>query len=89
MALALLELDADAFAINGLLVPVPGEALDTHLRDVAAEAAVAVDERGAGARPGRGERRCQAPGATADHEDVGLQSHVDRAGGFIDLLHRG
>src|ERR1019366_7489340 len=32
VALALLELDADAFAINGLLVPVPGEALDTHLR---------------------------------------------------------
>src|SRR5450759_45315 len=28
VGLALLELDADAFAINGLLVPVPGEALD-------------------------------------------------------------
>ncbi len=84
---ALLELDADAFAVDRLLMPVPGKALHANLRDIAAEAAVAVDEGGSGAGTGRGQRRGQAAGAAADHEDVGLQDHVDRAGGFVNLLH--
>ena len=54
---ALLELNADTFAVNRVLVAVPGKALDANLRDVAAEAAVAVDERGAGTGAGRSERR--------------------------------
>ena len=62
---ALLELAADAVAVDGLLVAIPGEALDADLGDVAAEAAVALEERrlGAGAR-GR-ERRRQAAGPAA------------------------
>ena len=83
---ALLELDADAFAVDRLLVPVPGEALDADLRDVAAEAAVALEQRGlhAGAR-GR-ERRGEAARAAADDEHLRLVDDVDFARGFSDSL---
>ena len=84
---ALLELDADAFAIDRLLVPVPGESLDPDLGDVAAEAAVAVDQRRACAGAGGGERRGQASRPAADDQHLGFQDHIDRAGGFDDLLH--
>ena len=30
----------------------------------------------------RGERRGQAAGAAADHQHIGFEDHVDRAGGF-------
>ena len=64
---ALLELASDALAVDGLLVPVPGQPLDPDLGDVAAEAAVAVDERGldaaraAPARPPGPPARCPPP----------------------------
>jgi hypothetical protein len=48
-----LELDADALAVDRGLVAIPGEALDADLGDVAPEAAVPVEERRPGARPGR------------------------------------
>ena len=81
----LLELDANAFAINRLLVAIPGKALDPHLRDIAAEAAIAVDEGGARAGAGGRERRRQASRAAADHQDVGFQDHIHRTAGFNDL----
>ena len=84
---ALLELDADAFAVHGVLMPIPGKALDAHLGDIAAEAAVAVDQCGAGAGAGRGQRRRKASRTAADHEHIGFQDHIDRAGGFKNLIH--
>ena len=52
----LLELDADALAINGPLVPIPGEPLDADLSDVATEATIALEQGRAGARACRRER---------------------------------
>ena len=57
----------------GLLVPVPGEALDADLGDVAAEAAVPVEQRCPGARPRGAEGRAQATRPAADHEDIRLE----------------
>ena len=84
---ARLELDADAFAVHGVLMPIPGKAFDAHLGDIAAKAAVAVDERGAGAGASRAQRRGEAAGTAADHEHIGFQDHIDRAGGFKNLTH--
>ena len=84
---ALLELDADPLAVDRVLVAVPGKALDAHLGDVAAEAAVAVDQRGAGAGARRGQRRGQSPRAAADHQHIGFQNDVDeRAGSAICFM---
>src|SRR6202034_661239 len=85
----LLELDADASAVHRMLVAVPGEAFDSHLRDIAAEAAVAVDEGGAGAGTRSGQRRGETARAAGDDENIGFQNDVDRAGGLSDLLHIG
>ena len=84
----LLELDTDALAINRLLVAIPGKALDAYLRNVAAKAAIAVDQRRArtGARGGQEPQQDRRP--AANHQDIGLQNHIDRAGGFSNLLHR-
>ena len=88
MALARgLELDADPLAVHGVLVAVPCEALDPHLGDVAAEAAVAIDERGARARTRRRQRRRQAAGAAADDQHIGFQDDIDRTGGLGDFFH--
>ncbi len=83
----LLELDADAFAVDGLFVPVPGEALDADLRDVAAEAAVALEERRLHTGPGRRQRSREAAGSAAHHEHLGLVDDVDLACRFSDALH--
>ena len=71
----LLELDADALAVDRVLVAIPGEALDPDLGDVAAEAAVAFeqDHRHAGSRGGEGRR--ESTGTAADHEHVGPGKH--------------
>src|ERR1035438_3340954 len=71
------DLNADAFAIHRVLVPVPGKALDAHLRDVAAEAAVAVDQRRPGPGTGGGERRRKTPRAAADHEHISFENHIN------------
>ena len=86
---ALLELDADALAVDRRLVPVPREALDADLRDVAAEAAVPLEQRRAHAGARAGERRREPTGPAADDEHVGLVDYVDLACGFRDSVHAG
>ena len=83
----LLEFDADAFAIDGFAMPVPGEAFDPHLRDIAAEAAVAIHQHGCRARAGGGEGGREARGSAADDQNVGFGHHIDVAGRFVDLFH--
>jgi hypothetical protein len=65
---------------------MPSEPLDAHLRDVAAEAPVALEQRRLGTGTCRRERGRETAGAAADHEDVGLEDHVDRAGRLAHLL---
>jgi hypothetical protein len=86
---ALLELDSNSLAVDRSLVSIPGEAFDTHLGDVAAEAAVPVDERGPRAGPCGREGGRKPPRAATDHQNVGFQHNIDRAGRFRDLLHFG
>ena len=78
------ELDADALGVLGLFVAIPGEALDPDLGDVAAEAAIAFEEKHR--HPGAGGTDCggEATRAGADHEDVGAREHLEGAGGFGD-----
>ena len=86
----LLELDADSLAVDRALMPVPGEPLDTHLSDVAAEAAMALHQ--GRARPGarRRERGREAARAAAHHEHLGLVDDVHRARGLRYALdHQG
>ena len=85
----LLELDADAFAVDGFGMPVPGEAFNPHLRDVAAETAVAIQENGRRARAGGGEGGREARRSAADDQNVGFGHHIDVAGRFVDLFHAG
>ncbi len=74
---ALLEFDADAFAVDGRLVPVPCEPLDAHLRDIAAEATIAFEQRRLHACACGRKRGCKTARATADHEHVRLVDDVD------------
>ena len=85
---ALLELDADALAVHRLLVAIPGEALDADLGDVAPEAAIALEQRGARAGARGGERRGQATRSAPHDQHLGLVDDVDLARGLGDALHR-
>src|ERR1019366_10420700 len=82
-----LEFDANPFAVHRMFVPVPGETLDTDLRDVAAEAAVAVDQAGTRASARGSKRRRKTARAATDDEHVGFQDDVDRSGRFRNLFH--
>jgi len=86
---ALLELDPDTLAVNRLLMPIPGKALDAYLGNVAAETAIPVDERRTGPRTGCRERGGKPTGTAAYHQDIGFQNHIDRAGRFNDGVHCG
>ena len=84
---AFLEFDADAFAVDRGFVPVPGETFDADLGDVAAEAAVALDEDRIGAGT-RGRKRGREPRRAAAHDQhLGFRDDVGRAGRFIDVIH--
>ena len=48
---------------------------------------IAIDERGARARARGRERRGQAAGTAADHQDVGLGNHVYFPGRLADARH--
>ena len=85
---ARLELEGDAAGLDGRLVPVPRHPLDADRRDVAAEAAEALDQGhldpGAGSRQrGRQPRR-----ARPDDEEVGVVDDVDLPGGLGDRAQR-
>ena len=86
---ALLELDPDTLAVDRRLMPVPREALDPYLRDVAAEAAIPLEQCRAHAGARAGERRREPAGPAADDEHVGLVDYVDLACGFRDSEHAG
>ena len=85
----LLELDADAFAVDGFRMAVPGEAFDAHLRDIAAEAAVSIEEGGAGACACGRESGGKSGRSAADDQDIGFSHDVERTGRFVDLSHAG
>ena len=77
---ALLELDADALAVDRRLMPVPREALDAHLRDVAAEAAIPLEQRRAHAGARR-KRRREPPGPLpTTSTSVSWTTSISRAG---------
>ena len=85
----ILELATDPLAVDGRWVPIPCEALDADLGNVAAEATVAFEQRCLHPRP----RRCQCCGQTSgtrpDHEHFGLVNDVDAARRFEDsACHR-
>ena len=85
----ILELPADALAVDRLLVPIPGEALDADLGDVAAEATVTLEEGRAGAGPCGAEGGSQATRTATHDQDIGLVDDVDGAGGLGDSLRIG
>ena len=85
---ALLELDADALAVDRGLVPVPREAFDADLRDVAAKTAMALEQRRARAGASGCQCRRQPAWPAADDQHVGLVHDVDLARRFSDSLHR-
>ncbi len=67
---------------------VPGQSFYSDLSHIAAEAAVAVEQRRmrAGAR---GRQRRRKPGRTAaDHQHLGFRHYIDVSRRFIDLPHR-
>ena len=68
----------------GLLVAIPGHALDPDRGDVAAEAAEPLDQRHLDPGPCRGQRGGKTRRAGADDQHVGLVDDVDLAGGFGD-----
>jgi hypothetical protein len=68
-----------------VLVAVPGETLDADLRDVAAEAAVTIDESGARAGAGRRKRRRKTPRTSTS---VSRTMSTERAGSTILLVMR-
>jgi hypothetical protein len=68
-------------------VPVPGETLDADLRDVAAEAAVAVDQGRTRAGACGSKRRGETARAATDHKHVRFQDDVDRSGCFRNFFH--
>src|SRR5581483_12059988 len=84
---ALLEFDADAFAVNGVLMPVPGKALDTDLGDIAAKATIAVDQCRPGTRTRRSQGGGKPPGAAANDQNVRFQNNVDRPSRLFYLFH--
>ncbi len=73
----LLELDTNPFAIDRLLVAVPGKSFNAYLSDVAAEATVAVNQCRTRAGASGSQGRCKAPGTAAHHQDIRLQHHID------------
>ena len=85
---ARLEFDADAFAIDGVLVPVPGKTFDADLGDVAAEATMAIDQRRARTGARRRQRCRETAGATAHDQHVGFQHDIQRTRGLGDFLYR-
>src|SRR3569833_1529057 len=79
----LLELDTNALAVHRFLVAVPGEAFHADLRNIAAEATVAVQQRSSRTSPGGR----QSTGTAADYQDIRFQDDIDRPGRLIDSLH--
>src|SRR5450631_72604 len=84
---ALLELDADSFAVDGAGVAVPGETFHSDLSDIAAKTAVSLEQRGTDPGARGGERRCEAGGPAADDQHLGFGHHVEVSGRFADFLH--
>jgi len=66
---------------------VPGESLHADLRDVAAEATVAVHESGLRTGASGGEGGCEPGGPAAHHQHLRLGDHLDLASGLLDLFH--
>src|SRR4051812_7546977 len=83
----LLELASDPVRLDRLLMAVPADALDTDLRHVPAEAAVAVEEGRPCAGAGRGERGTEPARTAANDEDVSLVDDLDLAGRLMDRGH--
>ena len=84
---AFFELDANAFAVDGFFVAVPGKTFDAHLGNVAAEAAVTLQQ----SRLGAGTRCCQRCGQaarpTAHDQHVRLENDVDGTRCFVNFFH--
>ena len=53
----LFEFAANAFAVNGLRMAIPGKALDPDLGNIAAKTTITLEQGGLDPRPGRGQRR--------------------------------
>ena len=81
---ARLQLGPDALDVDGLRMPVPGEALDPDLGDIAAKAAVALQQRRLHPRPRRRQSRRQSGGTGAHHEHVGFVDDWGLPGRLVD-----
>ena len=81
----LFKLDAQALTVHGVLVAVPGKALDTHRRDIASETAKAFQKGHLNPGPRCGEGGREAPGARTDHQHLGFVDHRQSSGGFINM----
>ena len=86
---AVFELAPDPFAVGGGRVAIPRKALYPDLGDIAAEAAVAFDQRGLDPGPCRSQRRRQSARARAHHQHIGFMNHRDVARRLgYDAAHR-
>ena len=81
---ALFKLAANAFAVDGGGMAIPGEAFDADLRDIAAEAAIAFKKCGFDTGARRSQCCRQPTGAGADNKHIGFADHVNLPRGFFD-----
>ena len=72
-----LELAADAVCLDSLFMAVPGKAFHAHCRDVAAQAAEALDKRNLGTGAGCGKGSRQARRAGTHHQHIGLADNFN------------
>ena len=84
---AFFKLDADAFAVDGFFVAIPGKAFDAHLGNVAAEATIPLQQ----GRLGAGTRCCQRCGQaarpTTHDQHFRLKNDVDGTRCFVNFFH--
>jgi hypothetical protein len=76
------ELNANPFAINGLIVPVPGKTLYANRCNVAAETAKALQQRDTHASSSGSNRGGEPGGSTANNQDLGRMDNIHLSGGF-------
>ena len=84
---ALLEFDADSLGVGGSFVAIPGDTLDPHLSDVAAETPEAIEQDGIDTVARRAQSGGKTGGAAADDKDFRFRHDGNGPRGFFDVFH--
>ena len=82
-----LELDTDPFHVGRPLMPVPSEAFHSHLRDVAAEAPIALHQHRCHAFTGSAQRRCKTARTAPDNQNIRFRHDGHHSRHLFYLLH--